>query len=139
MSFSSLISFDSRVLFFCREPTEFDFDLTHALHLSMLWCGDSRLRNVSPFVANTVALISFVILMISELAPKFLREMVAIVLLAAFVMYIKVLGSWNSSLWFITLEIIRDLIVPRQRRGKFGRMCTAFDSCFGLPSNSRGQ
>jgi hypothetical protein len=100
---------------------------------------EARLRDLSPFVANTVALFSFVTLMISELAPNFRHEMVAIVLLAVFVMYIKVLESWNSSLWFITLKIVRDSIVPRQRRGNFGRMCTAFDSCFGFPSNSSGQ
>jgi hypothetical protein len=100
---------------------------------------EARMRDVSLFVANTVALFSFVALMISELAPKYLGEMVFIVFLAAFVMYIKVLESWNPSLWFITLKILRDMIVPRQRRTNFGRMCAAFDSCFGLPSNSRGQ
>jgi hypothetical protein len=71
---------------------------------------EARMRDVSSVVANTVALFSFVALMISELAPKYLGEMVFIVFLAAFVMYIKVLESWNPSLWFITLKILRYMI-----------------------------
>ncbi len=102
------------------------------------------MRAVSPLWANSAALaalFSFVALMILELAPKSLRDekriMGFILLLVVLVLWIQVLELWNPSLWFITLKIFRDTIVPLERRRNFGMVCTALDSCFGLPGGPR--
>ena len=98
---------------------------------------ESSVTDLGKLPANMMALVCFMLVFFFELniLQGSLRDIVAFLAVlgvAAGVWYSDVLRQWNCALWFLTLKIVRDSIVPPHRRQDCGILCTILDSVFGI-------